>query len=92
MHHCLSLPEIILEIVENVSDFGEINPSRQTLAALARTCTAFQEAALDELWRFQSGFLNLMKCLPPSKLYKKRRKWVYNIIFIVKKISNSYLM
>jgi hypothetical protein len=43
MHRALLLPEIVTEIVEELSDLD--------LYTLARTCQAFTEPALDVLWR-----------------------------------------
>ncbi|KAJ7042316.1 hypothetical protein C8F04DRAFT_1176472 [Mycena alexandri] len=40
------------------------NAQLQELAVLARTCTGFRDIALDALWRYQDGILNLIWCMP----------------------------
>ncbi|KAF9001514.1 hypothetical protein BDQ17DRAFT_1542759 [Cyathus striatus] len=54
------IPEILRLICENIS-------LKSTLAALARTCRAFEYPALDVLWSDLDleGFYPLAKCLPP---------------------------
>ncbi|KAK7029910.1 hypothetical protein R3P38DRAFT_2932342, partial [Favolaschia claudopus] len=37
---------------------------RNSLAALARTCTTFRDPALNFLWRQQFTLINVLKCLP----------------------------
>lgn len=70
MHHCLSVPEILLYIIEDIKLGEDANSdyepalSRAALAALARTCKAFHECALDALWRTQTDLDHLMCCLP----------------------------
>lgn len=99
MHHCLSIPEIVLEIVENVHrrhkdaypNLQDLRTSKQTLVAMARTCTAFQAAALDALWKEQYGLSNLMKCLPPNKLEMKKSELVYNITIFLEEILTAIL-
>ncbi|KAJ7466931.1 hypothetical protein FB451DRAFT_1040470 [Mycena latifolia] len=56
MHRGLCIPEVV-ELICGVAEFP-------TLAALARTCQAFQPPALSVLWRDQSDLMQLLKCLP----------------------------
>ncbi|OCH96409.1 hypothetical protein OBBRIDRAFT_883311 [Obba rivulosa] len=62
MHRCLCIVEIASIIMAYVS-MDELL-GHATLAALARTCRAFQELALDMLWRHQDNFFNILRCLP----------------------------
>ncbi|KAJ7448807.1 hypothetical protein FB451DRAFT_1567202, partial [Mycena latifolia] len=39
-------------------------PTPATWSALARTCFAFHDIALDELWRHQETIVNLIRCMP----------------------------
>lgn len=80
LSHCLAIPEIVLKIVEDINSQDEQH--QQTLAALARTCTVFHEAALDKLWSQQTGIANLMRCLPPRKLSMKNGKRLVHTIAI----------
>lgn len=62
MHPALCIPEIV-EIV--CAELEELDPwAQKDFAALARTCKAFQEPALDILWRKQDTLAHLVKCLP----------------------------
>jgi hypothetical protein len=63
MHRCLMIPEICLQICE-------ILP-RNTLAAMARSCRAFEEPALSILWRRQDSLRPIMGCLP-ADLWQER--------------------
>nr|GAT48397.1 predicted protein [Mycena chlorophos] len=47
MHPCLALPEIVLQIVQQVSN----EPPNATLASLAQTSRLFLEPSLNALWR-----------------------------------------
>ncbi|KAJ7200636.1 hypothetical protein GGX14DRAFT_400626 [Mycena pura] len=51
MHRCLRIHEIITEISSHFDSSSESGD----LSALARTCHAFQDPALDELWRTPRG-------------------------------------
>jgi hypothetical protein len=66
MHRCLSISEVISAI------FGEIPypQTRHSLASLARTCRAFQEPALDLLWR-RAGLIQALKTMPDD-LWEER--------------------
>ncbi|KAJ7118306.1 hypothetical protein C8R44DRAFT_738248 [Mycena epipterygia] len=62
MSRALKIPEIVDAI------FAEKNDgfpwSKRPLAALARTCRAFHDPALHQLWRSQNTLHNLIRCLP----------------------------
>ncbi len=61
MHRCLTLPEVLRNIVERTAeDAGGI----ATVSALSRTCRLLHDAAEDALWRDQEGLTTLLKCMP----------------------------
>ncbi|OJA17506.1 hypothetical protein AZE42_11982 [Rhizopogon vesiculosus] len=65
MHISLLATEILLDIFATINDgFRVSSRSRATIAALARTCRAFKEPALDTLWKNIDGFEPLISCLP----------------------------
>ncbi|KAF7305376.1 hypothetical protein HMN09_00789800 [Mycena chlorophos] len=72
MHYCLRIPEIrsavFWQLAPDSSGIeGWIPPDvRRDLAALARTCKAFSDGALDVLWSRQTTLVPFMKCLPPD--------------------------
>ncbi|KAJ7613038.1 hypothetical protein FB45DRAFT_1009058, partial [Roridomyces roridus] len=57
-HHCLSIQEILREICYHLNPYGKgsgytescNHPAQASLAALATTCKAFSDPALDVLW------------------------------------------
>ncbi|KAJ3553852.1 hypothetical protein NM688_g3399 [Phlebia brevispora] len=49
---------------------------RATLYALARTCRALEEPALDALWSYQHGLVNLIRTMPPH-LWKEEQTRSY---------------
>ncbi|KAJ7171374.1 hypothetical protein C8R46DRAFT_1349375 [Mycena filopes] len=64
MHRTLLIPEIVGAVFEYLDPTRTEDVQTQELAALARTCTDFQDIALDALWRYQDGILNLIRCMP----------------------------
>ncbi|KAJ7776972.1 hypothetical protein DFH07DRAFT_911829 [Mycena maculata] len=58
MHRALEIPEIVQMICVYLSWH------RSALAALARTCQAFQGPGLDLLWHTQKSFKPLLCCIP----------------------------
>ncbi|KAJ7614436.1 hypothetical protein FB45DRAFT_802342 [Roridomyces roridus] len=70
MHRGLGIPEILSNICELTPDDTERDlhcldsDTNHTLAALARTCRAFQNPALDVLWNSQFTILNVIRCMP----------------------------
>ncbi|KIJ62024.1 hypothetical protein HYDPIDRAFT_30843 [Hydnomerulius pinastri MD-312] len=74
MHRALLLPELLRYLFSYFEELDRDNwpmvptPSRKALAALARTCRAFQDPALDVLWAELNEPNPLVKCMP-SKLW-----------------------
>jgi hypothetical protein len=67
MHRALRIPEMVHSIVSHLGP--ELTPESRkgdsmALAALAISCTAFHEFALDALWRYQGTIMNLIQCMP----------------------------
>ncbi|KAJ7513264.1 hypothetical protein B0H11DRAFT_2303642 [Mycena galericulata] len=70
MHHCLTIQEIIGIICSHLAPIVPSpvrrlsrQPEMKDLAAVARTCSAFQGPALDFMWRY-STLLNLLRSMP----------------------------
>jgi hypothetical protein len=61
-------PETLLDIFATVCEISRLS----VIAALARTCKAFKEPALDILWQHICGFEPLILCLP--EVVAERRK------------------
>ncbi|KAK6978000.1 hypothetical protein R3P38DRAFT_3120393 [Favolaschia claudopus] len=61
MHRCWNVPEILGLIFENFS--AETPSGSRALSQLAVTCLDFSEPALDALWRKQTSFVPLLRCL-----------------------------
>ena len=73
MHHCLLVAELAQRVAEACApDYKSIptnKPFRRpigfnTLCALARTCRALQDPALDVIWYHQRGLEHLIDLLP----------------------------
>ena len=82
MHHALQIQEILLLI------FYHCRHSRVTsdLPALARTCRAFKEPALDVLWEELDDPSPLARCLPEASCYLQisdNVRWFQVFIFLV---------
>ena len=63
MHHALEIPEILLNI------FGHCHQptwKASDILALAMTCRAFREPALDVLWEELYDSSRLARCLPEA--------------------------
>ncbi|KDQ62049.1 hypothetical protein JAAARDRAFT_447960 [Jaapia argillacea MUCL 33604] len=58
MHYAMEIPEILTNIFENLRSV--------TLPAVARTCLAFREPALDLLWHSDASLGDLIRCMPPD--------------------------
>lgn len=79
MHQCLCIEEIV-RVVFAFIDEHEYHPARwiyvreepswRTLSVLSRTCRAFQNPALDLLWREIPDLYVLIKSHIPSRLMK----------------------
>nr|GAT58397.1 predicted protein [Mycena chlorophos] len=61
MHPALSIPEIVHEIA--LAANARYN-NRKTLLALATTCQAFLDPALNELWCDLGSFRRWVQCFP----------------------------
>ncbi|KAF8555283.1 hypothetical protein OG21DRAFT_918015 [Imleria badia] len=68
MHHALQIQEIIMNIFCHFDRSGWRRPSSD-VAALARTCRAFKEPALDVLWKRLVDTSPLARCLPEAAHY-----------------------
>ena len=67
MHPCLLVAEVMGRIAEESTSPRSTGPQDdglRTLYALARTCRAFLEPALDSLWYEQYTLMHAVKCLP----------------------------
>lgn len=72
VHRCVLVPEIlglVCEVLWEDWTTGLLDEQLATLAALARTCRAFEGPALDSLWREISG-LHPLLCIMPLDLFK----------------------
>jgi hypothetical protein len=75
MHSCLQIQEVLTIIFQHISVPGipgTLSVWRKlgssTLARLARTCKAFTEPALDNLWHYQTSLVPLILCLPQDAI------------------------
>jgi hypothetical protein len=50
MHHALHIPEVVAFVILHVKSRRRRRQGDSNLAALARTCHAFSDPALDALW------------------------------------------
>ncbi|KAF9445525.1 hypothetical protein P691DRAFT_264583 [Macrolepiota fuliginosa MF-IS2] len=65
MQQCLAIPEIFDLICRQVRLKGlKIQENTTALAALARTCRAWSDIALDNLWYTIFGISSLVRCMP----------------------------
>ncbi|EMD35041.1 hypothetical protein CERSUDRAFT_116547 [Gelatoporia subvermispora B] len=67
MHRCLQISEIlylVLRVLQGDPEDHYIALHPSTLAALARTCRAFREPALNILWERQNNIVGIIQCLP----------------------------
>lgn len=63
-HRALLVPDVLLVIFEQVNHSTEFRrSSRKYLAALASTCKAFHEPAMDLLWADMNGIDPLLGCV-----------------------------
>ncbi|KAJ7731242.1 hypothetical protein B0H16DRAFT_1469234 [Mycena metata] len=63
MHRCLSIPEILRMIFEELLRCNA--PDLKALARLAQTCRGFSDLALDILWKDLNSAIPLLKSFPP---------------------------
>lgn len=62
-HRALLVPDVLLVIFEHVNHEKSSRWSRKSLAALASTCKAFHEPAMDLLWANMDGIEPLLGCV-----------------------------
>jgi hypothetical protein len=62
MHPCLLISEITSLFCTQLRD----DNSRRSLAAVAQTCRALSEIALDALWYELNDIQLLVRCMPPD--------------------------
>jgi hypothetical protein len=76
MHACLSIPEILAiicnELALNDGLDGVENRDLASLAALARTSHIFSELALNALWRHLQNLIPLLLCMPSDLIGKRK--------------------
>ena len=72
MHHCLLVPEIVANIAAECNDATYMTET-SSLFAMATTCRAFHESALDALYRDLWSIGPLIKCLPRD-LWEEERE------------------
>jgi hypothetical protein len=65
MHHCLEIPEILLQIFESTTSGSH---DMSTLASLARSCRSFFEIAVDLMWAWRDLYHLVM--LMPEDLWE----------------------
>ena len=89
MHHALEIQEILSHIFSYCSppvpSLYLIAFHRKTapdLAALARTCCAFKEPALDALWKELIDLSPLARCLPEASIQLSPRKVRWFQVFV----------
>jgi hypothetical protein len=61
----------ILEVIDNIS----LHVGNGSLPALASTCRAFENPALNVLWRNLESVEPIVKCLPSELFSYNRRKY-----------------
>ncbi|KAF8414785.1 hypothetical protein L210DRAFT_3658472 [Boletus edulis BED1] len=66
MHHALQIQEILFNIFGHCYQYEFGLLSRSGVAALARTCRAFKEPALDVLWEELIELSPLVRCIPKA--------------------------
>jgi hypothetical protein len=76
MHVCLSIPEIVAIICNELAPNDELdtmeNRSYASLAALARTSHIFSELALNALWCGLPNLAPLLLCMPSDLLEERQ--------------------
>ena len=71
MHRCLFVHDIITEIAWHVR-FEHNVTHLHSVAALAQTCHALYEPAMDVLWHTLHSVGPVVKCLPEDFWYEER--------------------
>jgi hypothetical protein len=104
MHHALLISEILSNIISHITVDEQpgvwpveyVKSSAPTLFALALTCRAFSEPALDALWKDFKGVEPLMRCAgmipaPQKKLQGDKDYFIVNPLFF-RKNTHGLLM
>ena len=73
MHRCLLSYEIVVQIAWQSRVQQDEKQGLRDIAAVARTCSALYEPAMDVLWHTLYSLAPLVKCLPPDLWYEERR-------------------
>ena len=78
MERALQMPEIVLEILEIVEflDADSDSQSRNTLAAVARSCKTLASVALDILWRGRLSLIQIFGVIPIFRYNDTTRMFV----------------
>ncbi|KAJ7438266.1 hypothetical protein B0H11DRAFT_2293922 [Mycena galericulata] len=63
MHRCLKISEVLRMVFAELGSDKVPSEGRVALGRLARSCRAFSDPALDELWSSQADLLPLLKCV-----------------------------
>ena len=66
MHHALEIQEILLNIFDHRRLLDYWKSPGPDLVALARTCRAFKEPALDVLWKELNSLSPIAQCIPAA--------------------------
>ena len=84
MHHALEIQEILLNVFDQCCSFH--------LPALARTCRAFKEPALDVLWENLDDLSPLVGCIPEgSRTGEASQFQVFAILCLIMNPSHSHV-
>ncbi|KAF9467213.1 hypothetical protein BDZ94DRAFT_1249858 [Collybia nuda] len=104
MHPCLNISEVLSNIFKYVLEdvpSGEVpeitrwpEAGSMTLAALARTCKAFSEPALNVLWYRQPSLAPLLNCLPVdcyqvTEIVRGDRMFINTVMTITRDLTPS---
>ena len=73
MHRCLLLYEIVVQIAWQSRSQQDEGQGLRDVAAVARTCSALYEPAMDVLWHTLYSLAPVVKCLPPDVWYEEER-------------------
>lgn len=90
MHHVLQIQEILLNIFGHCRLYSWPGDASD-LPALARTCRAFKDPALDLLWEKVVDSSSLARCLPEAS-----HKWIdkvswFDVIVLLRLMVDIFL-
>ena len=97
MHKCWLVPELTIRIAEECRSTAEFvsktrrEEGQHTLYALARTCRALQEPALDALWYQVDTLAHLVKCLPDDLWTRQKKEAFVELVSLFSMISSTVL-